>query len=89
MHTGPRSLRLTFLPGSPAPLADETLLHVAYGGVRQQATDAGLELALPPLGSGSCGRGVYRVSCGKAGSGLRSKPPHRNRIEVRKRSQLR
>ena len=52
MHTGPRSLRLTFLPDSPAPPADETLLRVAYGAAQQRATEAGLELALPPLGGG-------------------------------------
>ena len=32
---------------------------------------------------------VYQVPCGKAGSGLRSRPPHRNRIEAWKHSQLR
>ena len=52
MHTGPRSLRLTFLPDAPAPPAAETLLRVAYGAARPRATAAGLELALPPLGGG-------------------------------------
>ena len=51
MHTGPRSLRLIFVPDAPAPSADETLLRVDYGA-QTHATDAGLELALPPLGDG-------------------------------------
>ena len=71
MHTGPRSLRLTFLPDSPAPPADETLLRVAYGAAQQRATDAGLELALPPLGGGSCGG----ESC-KAAAGAGKGPAH-------------
>ena len=51
MRTGPRSLRLTFVPDAAAPPADETLLRIDYGA-RARATDAGLELALPPLGGG-------------------------------------
>ena len=51
MRTGPRSLRLTFTPDADVPPADETLLRVDYGA-RTCATDAGLELALPPLGGG-------------------------------------
>ena len=31
MRTGPRSLRLTFVPDAAAPLADEILLRVDYG----------------------------------------------------------
>ena len=48
MHTGPRSLRLTFLPGGSAPPADETLLRVACGDAQQRAAEAGPELALRP-----------------------------------------
>ena len=51
MRTGPRSLRLTFAPDAATPAGDETLLRVAYGA-QTRATDAGLELALPPLGGG-------------------------------------
>ena len=51
MHTGPRSLRLTFAPDAAPPAADETLLHVDHGA-QTRPTDAGLELAFPPLGGG-------------------------------------
>ena len=51
MHTGPRSLHLTFAPDAATPAGDETLLRVAYGA-QTRAIDAGLELALPPLGGG-------------------------------------